>query len=336
MKVLVAIALTIGACCVGCGMLGGGGKSPPGLPTAYKPIKWYDSIRRTCGSGCKLLDIVAKNVASDGTMDLTSGALVRYEFKNLKRTTKSKSKSKDKNKYERVVITIPRVGSSTRIDKVIMDRATHSIDATHNRSRTVIGPKCELSKLWQLAMTKGADRKDLAEITYDRDGYLFEIEGKKLSLRFNRQCQLAWTPGKLVKPVQDYPNAASYAPEGAEFSELMAREVRSDGTADTSSDPAWVRYKFFWTQPLKPTEEVEVMLRGGGLKMSRKDIVQGSKPKGIPAPTCKFSELWKTALENKADKSKPARITYDSAGYAFRQESPLLSLKFDTSCKLKK
>lgn len=328
MKILVATAIAFGFCFVGCSKLGGGGKTVPGVVTAYQPVTYYDHIRRDCGPGCKLLKMEAKNVSSDGTMDLTGDALVRYEFRNSNSTSKSK--------LEKVIITVPKVGGSRRPDKITMDRATRPYNTKINRATTAVGPKCKLSELWQAALGKGAGNKDVATVTYDQDGYLFEIKGKNVKLRFDKQCKLAWAPSKLVKPVKDYPGVASLAPEGAELTGLTARQVRSDGTADTSSDPAWVRYTFHWTAPLKRAQEVQIWLRGGDVRIERKEMTLGAKPNVIAPPKCAFSDLWQTALQNKASKDQTAQITYEGKSYSFRQESPRLSLEFDAECKLKK
>jgi hypothetical protein len=350
MKVLLLAGLAVGVSGLGCDALGlaSGQNSPPGVVTAYKPVTYYDRIRRDCGSGCKLLKMVAKNVASDGTMDLTKTGLVTFEFKNLKRTKKVKVKGKKKKKkaskvvssgkgkYEKVIITVPKIGGSSRVNKMVMGRSTRTYNVRTTHSATVKGPTCKVLDLWKQALAKGADGAYLANITYDRDGYLFEIKSKGFKMAFNQQCKPSWAPSKLVRPVQDFSGVASLAPKNAEFTELTARQVRSDGTADTSLDPAWVRYRFFWTEPLKRTEEVAIMLRGGGVRKNRRFLTLGVKPKGVPAPTCKFSDLWQTALKKGAGKDRTAQITYDGKGYGFRQENPQLILEFDLECKLKK
>ena len=350
MKVLLSAGLLIAVVCVGCDSLGlGGGKnSPPGVVTAYRPVTHYDRIRRDCGSGCRLLKMVAKDVASDGTMDLTKTGSVVFEFKNLKgkKKVKIKGKKKDKKakkvvssgngKYEKVIITIPEIGGSKLPTKMGMGRSTRPHNVSITQSTTVKGPQCKVVDLWKLALAKGADSAYLAKISYDRNGYMFEIASKGFKLAFDQQCKPLWAPSKLVRPVQDFSGVASLAPPNAEFTELTARQVRSDGTADTSSDPAWVRYKFFWTAPLKRTEEVEIMLRGGGIRKNRSFLALGAKPKGVPAPKCTFSDLWQTALKKGADKDRTAQITYDSNGYGFRQENPQLILNFDLECQLKK
>ena len=344
---------------------------PPGEITAYKPVTYFGKLRRNCGGGCKVLKMVAKGVAATGTMDLTDNkVLVTIEFKKpkgskaVKRSKKrkipkgetkaqkkkrkkrekaerkaekkaKKSAAANKGKYERQVITIPKIGGSRKHSKIVMGFASRPHNVPSKHATTVMEPKCKMLDLWNMAQEKGANPADLATVTYDRDGYLFELANFKMA--FDLQCKPRWKPSdsKSLRPVESFAGAASVAPKSAEFSELVARQVNAEGIALTSSDTAWVRYKFFWEEPLKSPEEVQIWLRDGELRKDRKFMTLGSKPLGITPPTCKFSQLWTTALEHGADKAKTAAITYNNSGYVFRQEDPILSLKFGADCKMR-
>jgi hypothetical protein len=359
MKMSLVVVLAVAAACSGCSKLGlgGRGKSPPGVVTAYEPVTYYDRIRRDCGSACKLIKMRATHISSDGKMDLTDKAKVVFEFRNRKSTLGKKrrksrfeKKSRERNrkrrrksrrssrsssgkgKYERVIITIPKTGGSRRPDKMVIDQTTRPHNVKLTMSKTTIGPKCKMSELWKTALAKGADKAQLAQVTYDRDGYLFEIKNKGFKLLLDLHCKPLWTPSGPLQPVKDFPGVSSIAPEGAKFTGLMARVVRPDGTADTSTKSAWVRYQFVWQKPLKRMEKMEIMLRGGEIRRNRSFLPLGSKPKEIPPPKCAFSDLWQKALKKGADKNKTARIAYDITGYSFRQEDPLLTLGFSTEC----
>lgn len=361
MKMSLVVVFSVATVFSGCSKLGlgGGGKSPPGVVTAYEPVTYYDHIRRDCGSACKLIEMTATHVPSNGKLNLTDKARVVYEFRNMKRalgdkrrrdrfdkkdrkdnklkkkSRRSRSTSSGTGKYERVIITVPKIGGGRRPDKMVMDRTSRPHNVKLTMSKTTIGPKCKMSELWKVALAKGADKAELAKITYDRDGYRFEIKNKGFKLMFDLHCRPLWTPSGPLRPVKDFLGMASIAPQGAKLTELTAREVRSDGTADISSDPAWVRYTFFFQRPLKRMEKMEIMLRGGEIRKSRSFLPLGSKPKEIPPPMCAFADLWQQALKKGANKDKAARIVYDIAGYSFRQEDPLLTLGFDTACKPK-
>lgn len=54
----------------------------------------------------------------------------------------------------------------------------------------------------------------------------------------------------------------------------------------------------------------------------------------IAPPTCRFEDLWKVALTQKAPKEAVARITYDKDGYDFSISSSDIDLTFDVNCKL--
>jgi hypothetical protein len=117
------------------------------------------------------------------------------------------------------------------------------------------------------------------------------------------------------------------------------------GAGGTSAGP-W--YQKITIEAFQPGQSRRVSQSQGGMRFTYTYVNEGMTrdvadpttnvsgfTKPLDLPTCAFSELWRTALEQDAPSDAVAKIEYTDDGYSFRISGARISLDFDTDCKLK-
>lgn len=157
-------------------------------------------------------------------------------------------------------------------------------------------------------------------------------------------------------PIASFAQIKTHAGEGAVFTGLYARYVRSDGTVELgASYEPYVTYSFYHELATPPPDApplgagggaewylpVNVLLRTpemGFLGMRRSELTAVSEAPDEPAadPTCSFAALWGIALERDAPASAVAVITYDQNGYNFWIDDTDIRLNFTPDCSLER
>lgn len=172
-------------------------------------------------------------------------------------------------------------------------------------------------------------------------------------------------------PVERLSEVQAHAGPDTRLTEIEARLVKSDGTLDLMADysPApRVEYTFYhvldtpppnvaptgatqWYEQVtvdayEPGQRRFVSSMGGDINMEYIYYNQGldkevgsptsSKPSQefVEPPTCHFSDLWATAIQEGASPEYVADITYDDDGYEFRIRDAQIRLNFNTNCQL--
>lgn len=178
---------------------------------------------------------------------------------------------------------------------------------------------------------------------------------------------------RAFDPVASFVEAQRFAGADAKFQSLDAEYVSPDGTLNFEAGYTPAPHLKYTFNQLIPTPANEPPVGAGGsgngkwmrtvtIALGKKGRyaeisfdaykhVDGSfnsqgmdKEEGYPqpddgepalaAPTCRFADLWKVALEHGAPKNAVAEIEYDKFGYRFNISSSSIDLEFDTNCKL--
>jgi len=183
----------------------------PGDASKFDPIASYGAIKNFSGDNSHLYSFKAEYVKSDGTMELTANYTpspnAEYEF--YKETTAPQNappagvgNSSSGKWYLPVTIELLKPGKFFHVQSIgggvstTYDYTTKGMDKSTgtalsaNEDQLLSDPKCSFKSLWDVALTKGADKNAVAIIEYDKSGYSFEITGSNISLQFNKDCKL--------------------------------------------------------------------------------------------------------------------------------------------------
>jgi hypothetical protein len=187
-----------------------------GDPSAFDPLAGYaDAAAFAAGEdnpeNVLLLEMDAAYVRADGTMDLNAtyspAPNTTYTFlRSIPRPEDAPppgvaGTSASGDWFEVIDIRAFEPGQRRRVTqrgsvnvdyyytnegmtRIIQDR-TNDVDMED----IVPAPTCALTDLWEVALARGAPENAVAVISYDADGYQFNIVGEMV-LRFNANCQL--------------------------------------------------------------------------------------------------------------------------------------------------
>ena len=183
--------------------------SPPGDPTKFDPIARFSEIEQFAGPNMKLLSMEADFVKPDGTMDLKAsydpGPHTTYAFVHGVPPPKDAPPvgaggSASGTWLEPVTVTVSRPGqfrsyssvsanSSVSYQYFDLGMQREADDVTADVPGTIVAePICKLSDLWSAAIEQGAPKNSVATITYDNDGYAFDINDANFEMKFDDHC----------------------------------------------------------------------------------------------------------------------------------------------------
>ena len=183
----------------------------PGNASSFDPFAAYPGVQAFAGADAQLLEITADYVRSDGTMDLTAtykpAPNVEYKFVHVVprpanappvgaggTTSGPWYEPISINAYQpgqRRTVTTLKNGIRTTF-QYVNDGMTREVDdpTTTLSSSIIPEPKCSPADLWKIALTQDAPRDAVAIITYNAEGYSFEISGALVNLDFDQNCAL--------------------------------------------------------------------------------------------------------------------------------------------------
>lgn len=175
-----------------------------GDPSRFDPFASIAHIRSKVGAKAILLEVRASFVRSDGTLDLNAkyrpAPDARYDFR-----TPVAEEPKDAPPVgagrkpgdvwiQKVSVrvyepgqhrSVSRISGSTRSsytyvnEGMDIDRATPQMGSL---SDGLPDPKLTAKQMWDFAISKGADKDAVARISYEEDGYEFNITGLSFNL----------------------------------------------------------------------------------------------------------------------------------------------------------
>jgi hypothetical protein len=184
----------------------------PGDTSHFDPFASLPEVRKRIPAGSKLVSIEATFVRSDGTMDLnadyTPFPQTTYKFIHLLDKAPDNAppigagRGPDDQWYEEVIVGCWRPGQTRSVSKTsgnVRTRYTYKhlgmdVDIRDPQAgkpeEGIPDPKCSTQKLWEMAISKGADRNAVARIEYDKDGYEFRIDRTNVRFRCDAGCQV--------------------------------------------------------------------------------------------------------------------------------------------------
>lgn len=174
----------------------------------FEPFVGLAQAQALAGPDAFLAEIRAIYVRSDGTMDLYAAysPSTYYEFvRKIPRPEDAPpvgvTGSTNGQWYEPVTIEVYRPGShgyvstfsgGNRVTNSYLNEGmlrTSDTPTTSGPGAFLPDPDCTAQQLWETALKKDAPRDAVAYITYDADGYNFNISGV-ISLEFTIDCKL--------------------------------------------------------------------------------------------------------------------------------------------------
>jgi hypothetical protein len=186
-----------------------------GDANAFDPFDALEEVWAFAGEGALLAEIEAAQVRSDGTQNLNASyapprpRTTYVFFREVPRPEDAPplgaSGSGGDQWYEPITVEAYQPGAMSQISQIGggMNIQTQFVnqglkreidDPTNNLSfydgGFVEAPTCSTRQLWATALERGAPADAVASITYNADGYTFDIFGASVSLEFDANCRL--------------------------------------------------------------------------------------------------------------------------------------------------
>jgi hypothetical protein len=192
-------------------------------PEAFDPFASLSEVQKQVGPGAKLLSIEASGVRPDGTMDLTAqytpGPRASYAF--VEPTEEGKGRMppvgagrKPDDVWARgVKAETYRPGQTSHITKRVGSINAEyyhtnqgvTVDFDSPRAQALPdalpAPSVSTQEMWKKALSLGAPKDAVAQVSYDAKGYGFWITGTKIKLRWKVDGtfdELVSTPNSLI------------------------------------------------------------------------------------------------------------------------------------------
>lgn len=219
---------------------------PPESITAFNPTRVLPEVQRYAGANAELVKFEAYFVRSDGTMDFTAEYRPRLTYTFVrKRTTKDTAPIGTGQKgraYEIIEVEVREptwIHTSTSSGGVKKETTEHhkgmnrtARDGSESdwKERTSL-PACGVEKVWKAARKDaGASKDAVATITWDHEGYEFQIDDLDIRARYDGDCHALDDSGKPIKtPSRRARRRTSDEEKAKRDAERRARE-RAGGT----------------------------------------------------------------------------------------------------------
>lgn len=179
-----------------------------GDPSMFDPVNAYEEVHAHAGIDTQLTKIDATMVKSDGTLDLTAqytpAPHVNFTFyRILDEPPENAPPTGTSEWYQKIQIEAYEPGQTRHVRSFGgdvnmeywytnkgLDRDESTPNSYNRSDKFVDPPNCHFSDLWITAIKKGASAEYLADISYDKDGYEFDIRDTQIRLKFDHNCQL--------------------------------------------------------------------------------------------------------------------------------------------------
>ena len=177
-------------------------------PNNFDPFIGLEQARALAGENARLISINAYYVRSDGTMDLNASYTPRTNYEFVREIPRPEDAppvgvagSTNGQWYEPLTIEVYRPGSRRYVSitsggsRVSFDYTNEGMvrdvdsPTTSFSGELVDDPTCTTKQLWAIALENDAPQDAVATITYDVDGYDFNISGV-VHLDFTPNCKL--------------------------------------------------------------------------------------------------------------------------------------------------
>lgn len=181
-----------------------------GDPARFDPVAAYRQISALAGPGARLESLRATGVRRDGTMDLTATydqpPHATYELHReapapVPAPPVGAGGSIDGRWFQSLRVDAYRAGQERQVTRIgdgvglTYRYINRGLDLDEGRvtgtpdKPAVPPPACGFVRLWDEAIAQGAPAEAVAQITYDADGYRFNIPGV-----FNRRYTMGCVP----------------------------------------------------------------------------------------------------------------------------------------------
>jgi hypothetical protein len=192
-----------------------------GDTTNYNPIEQFDQVSEIAGPNAQLTEITAKRVKFNGTLDLEAeykpGPEVTFKFFQEVPAPEDAPppgaiRNSDGQWYEKITITASKPGTWGHVTsnsggvqseyQYVNLGLKKDVSSPRNSKpgEEINTPQCQFKDFWNEAIKQGATPDAVSDITYDEDGYTFELntQNTQLKLEFDQNCQ-------LIKEEEDIP-----------------------------------------------------------------------------------------------------------------------------------
>lgn len=191
-----------------------------GDPSRFDPFAGIAEIRSKLGPKAILLDVRVSGVRSDGTLDLNAkykpSPNADYDFRAPAKEVPEEMPPIGAGRepgdiwIQNVSVRVYEPGLRRSVTKTSgnsrtsytytnegmdVDRGTPQMDSL---DEGIPDPKMSIKEMWDFALSKGADKEAVAQITYNDDGYDFMITGLKFYIYWDKD-------GKLMQSRSQWP-----------------------------------------------------------------------------------------------------------------------------------
>lgn len=175
-------------------------------PAAFDPVAGLQEAQTYAGEDVVLTEIMSYFVSPDGTQnfaaDYSPPARTTYNFYKLVPPPENAPPSGVDNYYQEIIIEaynpgerrhVTSRGGNINLEYYLTNKGfikSLRSATTSNPGEPLESPRCGYDQIWQKAIAEGAPENATANITYDEDGYRFQITAAGIWLDFDHDCNL--------------------------------------------------------------------------------------------------------------------------------------------------
>jgi hypothetical protein len=182
----------------GCGRFDADTTTLASDPRRFEPLSGTSEVQAFVTAAAQLLEVDARHVRPDGTMDLEADydPICMYKFR-VAGTPDARplgaGGGRTENTEVEVIVRRPGTMGSTTINgrtSNFFNRGMRkSFALTNSRLSPAPPPRCSAAILWQAALSRGAPSSAVARIVYDASGYELTIQDTPVRVHFDSECR---------------------------------------------------------------------------------------------------------------------------------------------------
>lgn len=177
-----------------------------GDPAAFDIVAMLPEAQAYAGEGAQLMEIDSRFVNADGTQNFAAGyeppAATTYTFVKTVPSPENAPPTGVDEYYQEVKVEalnpgqtrhITSRGGGINLDYWVTNKGfirSASSPSARMSGEVVDPPACSYTDIWQKAIETGVSSEAVANITYDEDGYRFQISAAGVWLDFDHDCNL--------------------------------------------------------------------------------------------------------------------------------------------------
>lgn len=163
----------------------------PGDPAHFDPIAALPEVKKYAGEDVHLIDVYARYVRSDGTLDLNAKYEPYVTYRFYRKLDAPPPDAPPLGAGGGAQWFLPITVRLQTPEMAFLTMHRYELAPTSDPPQAdVPEPTCSFAALWSIAIEREAPPEAVAVIQYGSSGYSFSIEDTNIRLRFDHNCGL--------------------------------------------------------------------------------------------------------------------------------------------------